>query len=113
MTSRRVHHTFGRRDTRGHLTFSSKAEARYYDELLLRQRAGEVLFHHRQVPLELGVDAQGKPVIYRVDFQEFLADGRVRYVDVKGLTTPMTREHELKTRLVSDRFPFNIEIERR
>lgn len=113
MGTRRVHHTFGTRDTRGALTFGSKAEARYYDELRLLQAGGEVLFFHRQVPLELGVDAAGKRIVYRVDFQVFTADGRVRYVDVKGKTTPITREYELKARLVSDRFPFDIEVVRR
>lgn len=108
MKPRTVHHTFGKRDSRGPLTFGSKAEARYYDELLLRVCAGEVLYFHRQVPLDLGGG-----VVYRCDFQQFHADGTVHYVDVKGKRTPMTREHEIKTKLVSDRYPFDIEIERR
>jgi hypothetical protein len=110
---RRVHHTFGKRDTRAGLSFGSKAEARYYDELRLLVAAGELLFFHRQVPIDLGCDAAGKPVIYRVDYQLFWADGRVEYVDVKGKTTPLTREHDLKTRLVSSRYPFDIQIVRR
>lgn len=106
--TRTVHHTFAKRASRGPVKFGSKTEARYYDELLARQAAGEVLFHLRQAPLDLGGG-----VTYRVDFVEFLADGRVRFVDVKSKGAPLTREHALKSRLVSDRYPFDIEIERR
>jgi hypothetical protein len=109
----KVHHTFSKRDTRGALTFGSKAEARFFDELRCRQAAGEVLYFHRQVPIELGVDAKGKPVIYRVDYQVFFVDGTVSYIDVKGKTTPITREHDLKTRLVSSGYPFDVELVRR
>lgn len=113
MKPRRVHHTFGKRTTRDAMTFSSRAEARLFDELVLLRHAGEVLYFHRQVPIELGVDAAGKAITYRVDFQVFYANGTVRYIDAKGTTTPLTREHELKARMVSDRYPFDIEIERR
>jgi hypothetical protein len=106
--TRRVHHTFGKRTTVGALSFGSQAEARYHAELVLRVAAGQVLYFHRQVPIDLGGG-----VVYRCDFQEFHASGEVHYVDVKGKRTPLTREHDLKARLVSDRYPFDIEIARR
>lgn len=112
MTPRKVHHTFGAITKRGALTFPSKAEGRLYDRLLSEQREGRVLYFHRQVPIELGIDAAGKPITYRVDFQVFYATGCVAYLDAKGKTTPITREHELKTRLIADRYPFEIELVR-
>lgn len=96
----------------GH-SFGSKAERRYYHELVALRESGDVAWFLLQVPLHLGFDAAGKAITYRVDFLEARADGTLRFVDVKGKTTPMTREHDLKTRLVSDRYPFDIEIERR
>lgn len=61
------------------LKFRSKKEARYYLELVCRQKAGEVLYFLTQVPLRLPGNTK-----YLVDFQEFHADGTVHYVDVKG-----------------------------
>lgn len=45
------------------IRFDSKLEARYYDELILRVKAGEILYFLRQVPFHLPGG-----VIYRVDF---------------------------------------------
>lgn len=107
MTGRTVHHTFGKRATRGALKFGSKAEARLYDRLCAQRVNGEVLYWHAQVPIDLGGGVK-----YRVDFQVFYANGTVRYLDAKGKTTPITREHSIKTRLVSDQYPFDVEVVR-
>jgi len=66
------------------IKFSSKKEAKYYEELKIRQRVGEVVFFLRQVPFHLPGGIR-----YVVDFVEFLADGSVDFVDVKGMETPM------------------------
>lgn len=62
--------------------FDSKLEARYYGEVKLRQRAGYVAWFIRQVRFDL----PGR-VIYRADFLEVLAEGRVVVTDCKGRDT--------------------------
>ena len=65
------------------IKFHSKKEARYFLELVCRQKAGEVKYFFRQVPIRLPGNTK-----YIVDFQEFHADGSVHYIDVKGKKTP-------------------------
>ena len=80
----RIRHKFGaKRTERDGFKFSSKKEARYFDELKLRQVAGEVLFFLRQVPFHLPGNTR-----YVVDFVEFWKDGTVKFVDVKGHRLP-------------------------
>ena len=81
--------------------FDSKKEGRYYDQLKLRMQAGEVVMFLRQVPFHLPGG-----VTYRVDFQEFLADGSVRFVDVKGVET---ESFKVKKRMVETIYPVEIE----
>ncbi len=81
--------------------FDSKMEARYYDALKLREKAGEILFFFMQVPIPL--PGNRKMVI---DFQEFHADGTVHHVDVKGHPTPV---YKLKKQQVETLYPFKIE----
>ncbi len=83
------------------IKFQSKKEARYYQELKLRQKAGEVVFFLRQVPFDLPGGVK-----YRVDFVEFLADGSVRFVDVKGMKT---ETYKTKKRIVEATYPIQIE----
>lgn len=113
MSARTVHVIRGHRVERAGRTHASKAEACYHAELELAQREGRVIWWLRQVPIELGVDAAGKVINYRVDYLVCYADGRLRFIDVKGRKSPRTREHELKVRLVQDRYPFDIEVEER
>jgi len=82
--------------------FDSKKEGRYYGELKLRQRAGEVLCFLRQVPIHL--PGQTRLVI---DFLEFHTDGSVHFVDTKGV---QTETFKLKRRQVEDLYPFDIEV---
>lgn len=65
------------------IKFSSRKEARYYSELLLRQKSGEVLFFLRQTPFHLPGGVK-----YVCDFTIFLSEGSVEFVDVKGFETP-------------------------
>lgn len=89
--------------TRDNIRFDSKKEARYYQELQLRKKAGEVIQFLRQVPFHLPGN-----VVYRVDFLEFHSDGSVHFVDVKGMQTP---EFILKQKQVEELYaPIKIEI---
>ena len=84
------------------IRFDSAKEGRYYGELKLRQRAGEVLCFLRQVPIHL--PGQTRLVI---DFLEFHTDGGVHFVDTKGV---QTETFKLKRRQVEDLYPFDIEV---
>jgi len=81
--------------------FASTKEAKYYDELILWQKAGVVLFFLRQVPFHLPGN-----VTYRVDFQVFMEDGTIRFIDVKGYRTDI---YILKKKLVESLYPIEIE----
>lgn len=83
------------------INFDSKKEAKYYVELKLRMKAGEVIFFLRQVPFDL----PGK-VKYRIDFQEFHSDGTIHFVDVKGKKTEM---YIAKKKMVEALYPIEIE----
>ena len=80
------------------IKFGSRAEARYYSELKLRQRAGEVVGWLMQVPLRLTGG-----VIYRMDFLVFLTNGTCEGVEVKGFETP---EWKIKKRMVAELYPW-------
>lgn len=82
------------------IVFDSKKEARYYGELLLRRRAGDIAFFLRQVPFHLPGNVR-----YVVDFQVHYPDGRVEWVDVKGVRTQL---YKVKKRLVEAQYPVQI-----
>ena len=95
------HHKFNAKPTvTDGIRFSSKKEAAYYSQLLLAKRSGEVLFFLRQVPLHLPGE-----VVYRVDFVEFWKNGEVRFVEVKGMKTPM---YVAKKKMVEALYPITI-----
>lgn len=81
--------------------FPSKLERSYYNQLKMRQAAGEVLFFLRQTPFDI---PGGK---YLADFTVFLASGDVEFVDVKGMDTPTSK---LKRKAVEELFPVTIKI---
>lgn len=66
------------------IKFSSKKEARYYQELRARQHIGEVKFFLTQVPFRLPGGVK-----HFLDFVEFWTDGSTRFVEVKGRDLPM------------------------
>ena len=82
--------------------FPSRLERRYYDQLKLRQLAGEVVFFLMQTPFHLPGGVK-----YVVDFTVFLADGEVEFVDTKGRDTKMSIA---KRKIVEDLFPIKIKI---
>lgn len=85
------------------IKFDSKKEARYYQQLKLRVKSGEVVVFLRQPTFHLPGGVR-----YVCDFQEFHADGTVHFVDVKGM---QTATFKAKKKLVEDIYaPIKIEI---
>ncbi len=84
------------------IRFDSAKEGRYFQQLKLRQQAGDVLCFLRQVPIHLPGQA-----LLVVDFLEFHTDSSVHFVDTKGV---QTETFKLKKRQVEDLFPFEVEV---
>lgn len=83
------------------IKFPSKHEGRVYEDLKMRQMAGEIVFFLRQVPLHLPGGVR-----YVVDFLTFGADGLVRFIDAKGYRTPM---YIAKKKILESIYPIQIE----
>lgn len=97
----RIFHKFRNIPTAvGNAKFSSKKEAKHWEELLLARSSGALLFALRQVPFH-----HSSGVRYVVDFVEFWKDGDVKFVDVKGLKTPM---YKVKKKMIEAEFPITI-----
>lgn len=82
------------------IRFSSKKEAKYFEQLQLAKKSGELLFFLRQVPFHLE-----SGVRYVCDFAEFWKNGEVRFVDTKGFKTQVYR---LKKKQVEVEYPITI-----
>ena len=83
------------------IKFPSKKQAQYYRELKARQKIGDVIFFLREVPFDLPGNVK-----YRLDFMEFLSNGSVRCVDVKGYRT---QQYIMKKKQVEALYPVKIE----
>lgn len=68
------------------IMFDSQKEARYYEELMLRYRAGDLKLVLLQVPFILP-----GPVKYYADFLTIDNDGRFEVIDVKSEATRKNR----------------------
>ena len=68
------------------IRFDSQKEARYYEELMLRYRAGDLKLVLLQVPFILP-----GPVRYYADFLTIDNDGRFEVIDVKSEATRKNR----------------------
>lgn len=100
MTKHKFHNTPVETDG---IKFQSKAESRYYQKLKMLQQSGEVVGFLRQTGFDVGGGVR-----YFADFQIFWSDGRVTFVDVKGLDTPISRT---KRQIVESTHPWlKIEI---
>jgi len=97
-----MHKYRAKRTTVDGFNFDSKKEAAYYGKLNLLKRSGEISFFLRQVPFHLPGN-----VTYRLDFMEFHKDGSIKYVDVKGMDTPVSK---LKRKQVEALYPIKIDI---
>lgn len=85
--------------------FPSQLEKKYYEHVMLLQAAGVVVFFLQQVPFKLPGGVR-----YRVDYVLFMADGTIRFVDIKGMETTVSK---LKIKQVEDLYPVKIEIVKR
>ncbi len=83
------------------VTFASKREAKYYTDLKLLERAGEIRQLELQPRFKCVIDGK-KICTYVADFAFREKDGRYRVLDVKGVETPVFK---IKRKLVEALFP--------
>lgn len=96
-----IRHKFNAKPTTiNSIRFDSTKESKYYSDLLLRQKAGEVVFFLRQTPFHLPGGIK-----YICDFTVFLSDGSVEFIDIKGVRTSM---FITKKKMVEDLYPIEI-----
>lgn len=89
------------------ITFDSKKEARYYSDLKLLERAGEVTDVELQKPFVITINGV-LVCTYRADFCFYdTREKRPRVVDVKGMDTPVSK---LKRKLVRAQYGVEVEI---
>lgn len=84
------------------MKFPSKKEANYCMGLEIAKQAGELVFYLRQVRFDL----PGNTYAY-IDFQEFWANGDIKFVDTKGYDTTVSK---LKRKQIEDLYPVKIEV---
>lgn len=89
------------------ITFASKAEAIYYQELKLRKRAGDIQDFSLQPEFQLlpAFKKHGKkyqPMKYTADFKILHNDGSTEIIEVKGVRT---RDYMLRMKLFNYRYP--------
>lgn len=86
------------------IDFASRLERDYYEQLLLRWKAGEVRWFTRQIPFWL---EGGVKII--LDFME-VTDAGVKFVDTKGFLTAAAKN---KLRQLQARYGIEVELVRR
>ena len=96
-----THKYRARRTETDGINFQSKKEARYYEDLKIMQKNGDIIFFLRQVPFHLPGNIK-----YVCEFQIFCANGEVSFVDVKGVKTSL---YITKKKLVESLYPIKIE----
>lgn len=103
MFKRQITHKFrAKQTTVDDKIFPSKLEAKYYQNLKLAQKSGELLFFLRQCPIDL----PGKTKLV-IDFIEFWKDGTVLFTDCKGIET---ETFKIKRRQCEEIYPFKLNI---
>lgn len=94
--------------TTGGITFDSKAEANYYNELLMLKKAGIVknIILQKDFTLQEAYTKEDgervRAIRYRADFEVLYADGHTEVVDVKG---KRTKEYIMKKKLLLTKYP--------
>jgi len=83
------------------ICFDSKGEAEYYQDLLFRMLAGDIVGIGRQVEFIL-LDGDGTVIKYKADFVVWFPDGRAEVHEFKGMELPAWL---LKEKLFRARFP--------
>lgn len=91
------------------ICFDSGKEARFYADLKLLCRIGELdgFTYHGKVVCTEGVGATDRAVLYEPDFVLFKKDGTYRIVDTKGVKTPVFQN---KIKAIREKYP-NLKIE--
>ena len=87
------------------LYFASKAEARWYRDLKMREKAGEIRNLECQKKFEF-YERDVAVFSYLADFVFFEGEAR-RVIDVKGFDTPVSA---LKRKLIQARYGIEIEV---
>jgi len=87
--------------------FDSKKEAEYYQELLLRIKAGEIksITLQPEYVLQEAFRKNGKhhrAIKFRADFEVLYPDGKIEIIDVKGYKT---KEFKIKQKLFEAKYP--------
>src|SRR5690606_36572054 len=95
----------------GH-AFDSIAESKYYQQLKLREKAGDILFFRLQPRYRLheGFEKDGKKyraIDYVADFEIHHKDGYIEAIDVKGVLTDVFR---LKEKLFNMKYPHKLTL---
>lgn len=104
-------HKYGaKKTTINGITFDSQAEANFYAELKLLQRAGEVTDIELQPKFELlpAYTINGRkvrPTHYIADFRVTYKDGREEIIDCKGFRT---KEYRLKKKMFESKYGIEI-----
>lgn len=95
----------------GHV-FDSRAEAKYYNQLKLRERAKDILFFRLQPRFRLqdGFEKKGvkhRPIDYVADFEIHHKDGSIEVVDVKGVKTQVFL---IKQKMFEKKYPHKLTL---
>lgn len=98
----------------GGITFDSKAEARYFKELQLRERAKDISFFRLQPKFQVmpKFEKDGKKhqaIHYIADFEIHHLDGSIEVVDVKSEAT-ITQVFRIKEKLFHKKFPHKLTL---
>lgn len=107
----RSKHKYGaKRTTLDGVTFDSQAEANYYAQLKLLERAGEVkdIILQPRFTLLDSFKKNGKKyrgIEYVADFWVTYKDGRREIIDVKGAKTTRTEAYLIKKKLFESKYP--------
>lgn len=93
-------------------TFDSKAEARYYNELKLRARSGDIKAFKLQPRYRLqdAFEKDGKKhraIDYVADFEIHHLDGSIEVVDVKGM---LTQVFKIKQKMFEKKYPYKLTL---
>jgi hypothetical protein len=91
------------------ITFHSKAEAKFYAELKVREKAGEITDVELQPRFPLQVGDHGEVIgVYKADFRFWdNIENRRRVVDIKGVAT---REFRRTVKHVLAQYGIKIEV---
>lgn len=95
----------------GHV-FDSLAESKFYQQVKLREKAGELLFFRLQPRflLQEAFEKYGKKhrrIDYVADFEIHHTDGSIEVIDVKGVLTPVFK---IKQKMFHKKYPHKLTL---